>query len=466
MDANITKTLKSGVWYTVSNFCLKGIVFLTTPIFTRLLTQAEYGIFSNFTSWLNILMVITTLNVEATLISARYEYEDKLDGYIKSVLLLSLLSTTAWWMIVSFFMDKVQTWVDMPALYIHLMFGYLFTLPAINLFQTRERFFYRYKISVALSMTLSIGSSLLSVVLVILMSDSLTGRIVGYVLPNVIIGGALVVYLFRVGGKIVITYWKEALKIVLPFIPHLLSLTMLNQTDRIMITKICGETDTALYSLAYNVAMIITLLLTSLNGAFSPWLGEKLAMKDYLTIRKISKRYTMLFIYFAIGIMLFAPEILLILGGKKYIEAKWLMIPIAMGCICQFIYTLFVNVEQFEKKTVGMAYASISAAVLNLVLNAWLIPKYGYVAAAYTTLIGYLWLLLVHMYLVYRIKMSRVYSYRFIVIAVCTALIIACFIGGLYQFLFARYLVAVIYIIVTLVFVWHYKGRILELVKK
>ena len=233
-----------------------------------------------------------------------------------------------------------------------------------------------------------------------------------------------------------------------------------------MITKICGETDTALYSLAYNVAMIITLLLTSLNGAFSPWLGEKLAMKDYLTIRKISKRYTMLFIYFAIGIMLFAPEILLILGGKKYIEAKWLMIPIAMGCICQFIYTLFVNVEQFEKKTVGMAYASISAAVLNLVLNAWLIPKYGYVAAAYTTLIGYLWLLLVHMYLVYRIKMSRVYSYRFIVIAVCTALIIACFIGGLYQFLFARYLVAVIYIIVTLVFVWHYKGRILELVKK
>ncbi|MBQ9504828.1 MAG: oligosaccharide flippase family protein, partial [Lachnospiraceae bacterium] len=48
------KALRSGVWYTLSNFLLQGIAFITTPIFTRLMTKSDFGSFSNYTAWLSI----------------------------------------------------------------------------------------------------------------------------------------------------------------------------------------------------------------------------------------------------------------------------------------------------------------------------------------------------------------------------------------------------------------------------
>ena len=45
------KVIKSGFWYVFANFLNKGIVFLTTPIFTRLLTKGDFGLFNNFLSW-------------------------------------------------------------------------------------------------------------------------------------------------------------------------------------------------------------------------------------------------------------------------------------------------------------------------------------------------------------------------------------------------------------------------------
>lgn len=458
--------LKSGIWYTISNFLLRGIGFITTPIFTRLLTQEEFGAFSNYSSWVSILTIIVTLNVEATLISARYEYEDKLDEYILSVLSLSILSTAAWWLCANVFSAQAMDLFNMDSMYMNSMFVYLITLPAINLFQSRERFFFKYKMSVALSMILSIGTSLFSVLLVVSMSNRLSGRVFGMVIPSAIIGLILSAYFLLKGKRISTKYWKSALKIVLPFIPHLLSLTVLNMMDRIMITKICGERENALYSLGYTVATIITILLSSLNGAFAPWLGEKLAKKEYKEIRKVSKGYILLFTYFAIGLMLIAPEVLLILGGESYSDAKWIMIPISLGCVCQFIYTLFVNVEQFEKKTVGMAFASMSAALLNLVLNAWLIPIFGYVAASYTTLVGYLWLLAVHMYLVYRLKLNQIYSYRFIAFVILVAVIISLFINLLYTINILRYFVLGMFIVATLAVLIVSRDKINNMIKR
>ncbi len=100
-------------------------------------------------------------------------------------------------------------------------------------------------------------------------------------------------------------------------------------------------------------------------------------------------------------------------------EAKYVMAPVTMGCACQFIYTMYVNVEQYLKKTTGMALASVLAAAINVALNYVLIPKFGYLVAAYTTLIGYLCLMLMHMFLVKRIGMKNVYNN--IIVLLCVA---------------------------------------------
>ena len=45
------KVLKSGIWFTISNFIVKSIGFITTPIFTRMLSKSEFGDFNNFTTF-------------------------------------------------------------------------------------------------------------------------------------------------------------------------------------------------------------------------------------------------------------------------------------------------------------------------------------------------------------------------------------------------------------------------------
>ena len=68
---NNVKALKSGIWYTAANFLTKSIGFITTPIFTRLMTHDEFGLYNNFTSWTSTLTILVTLNLTSTFISAR-----------------------------------------------------------------------------------------------------------------------------------------------------------------------------------------------------------------------------------------------------------------------------------------------------------------------------------------------------------------------------------------------------------
>ena len=410
MDTNNTKALISGIWYTAANFIMKGIGFITLPIFTRMLSQDEFGLYSNYASWLTTFAMFASLNLGATVISARFDFENDFDGYISSVLSLSSFSILIWMLIVNIFPHWFASTTGVEYKYLNIMMLYLLFSAAIDMYQTRERYFFNYKISVFISLFLSVSSSILAILLIMYMDNRLDGRIIGFAIPYILMGMVLYTAIFLRGRKININYWKYALPICLPYIPHLLSLTLLNSIDKIMITKICGPGQNALYSLAYSCGAIVTMLITSLNTAFSPWLGRKLHDNDFDIIKKVSTQYVLLFVGLTCGIMLFVPELLLIMGGESYKEAIYVMPPIAFGCVCQFIYTMHVNIEQFKKKTVGMAVASVSAAGVNYLLNMFFIPKFGYISAAYTTLASFLWLMLIHMFLVYRIGYACVYD--------------------------------------------------------
>ena len=236
--------------------------------------------------------------------------------------------------------------------------------------------------------------------------------------------------------------------------------------DKVMITDIRGEEENALYTLAYQCSSVVTILVTSLNTAFSPWLGEKLHKDALDEIRAFSKKYVLIFLFFAVGIMLISPDIMMVMGGKPYMEAQYVMPPVMLGCVCQFVYTMYVNVEQFKKKTVGMAIASVSAAAMNYGLNYLFIPKYGYIAAAYTTLISFLWLLGTHMFLVWRLGLSKTYPNRFILSLVGIATVITVGINVLYSHTIIRYGITLIYACVLIFVIIHYKDQLIKLFKR
>ena len=428
------------------------MVLITTPVFTRLLTKDEFGYYSNYVSWLNIFQVIATLNVQATLVSAKYDYKRNFNEYVLSVFSLSALSILLWTIFINIFSKEMCSFLSLDIKYINLMFIYLLMLMSITIFQKKEQFFYRYKTTVIISMIITLFTAFLSIVLVMLFKNKIWGRILGSVIPTIIIGLILCIELIYKGKRVNIKCWNYALPICLPYIPHLLSMTLLNSMDRTMITKICGVEFTALYSVATTCGSAVSVINASLNDAFSPWLADKLNSKEFVKIKKVSYFYVGIFTYGAFGIMLFSPELLWLLGGKEYMEAQYVMPPIAMGAICQFLYTMFVNIEQARKKTLGMAIASAIAALINFILNSIYIPKFGYIAAAYTTLIGFMCLLFMHMFLVKIIGFSSVYNYKFFLFIILGMCFLTIGVNYLFVALKLRYLIIAIYLISILVF--------------
>ena len=324
----------------------------------------------------------------------------------------------------------------------------------IGIEQTYNQFTFNYKKTVIINVLLAIITMALSLVLVCVCEDKVNGRIIGGLLPVIMIGTYLVIK-----RKIGLAYrewvsdWKYIIKICIPYVPHLLSITILSSMDRVMINSICGAEDTALYSLAYSCGGILSIFVQAVNSAYSPWLGEKLEAKDHSAIYKMTKTYVSGFLIIALGIMTLAPEILLIMGGHQYQAAIAVMPPVIIGCYFQFIYTMFVNVEQYSKKTGGMAAATVCAALLNFVLNLTLIPRYGYAAAAYTTLVSYIVLMLIHMLLVKRIKLLKVYNIKTI-LSCCG---ICCFAGfGIifsYQVMVLRIIFLLIIVFIFLLYI-------------
>lgn len=270
--------------------------------------------------------------------------------------------------------------------------------PALQLLQAKNRINYKYKTYVALSFGSVLLSTLVSLGLVLLMQNKLAGRIIGHYGTVFVIDLCVYIYIIYKGRQFKWSECKYALLICIPMIPHLLSKYILNQSDRIMIKQFCGASDTAFYSLAYNCAMIPIMLATATNVAWSPWSSEKIHEGKYETVRKASYYYILLFYCVVLGIFVLGPEVVLILGGEKYAEAVNVLPPVVMGAAFQFLYNLYVSLEQFAKKTVGMAFGTIAAALINIGLNWLLIPRYGYIAAAYTTLVGYACLLVIHFF--------------------------------------------------------------------
>ena len=91
-----------------------------------------------------------------------------------------------------------------------------------------------------------------------------------------------------------------------------------------------------------------------------------------------------------LAVIWYAPEIILIMAGSQYQEAIWAVAPVSMSLLLLFYAQFFINVEFYYEEKKMLVYGSVGAALLNIALNAWLIPIFGFVAAGYTTLASYI----------------------------------------------------------------------------
>ena len=435
------KVISSGIWYTISNFVLKGVVFISIPIFSRIMSKEQFGSYSNYNTWLQLLITIVSFNLYVSVNRARLDFWKNLDEYCSSILLLGTGITLLFYIVVYFNINTFKQLFSMDEFYIHTMFLYLLVQPALEIFQVKQRVLYEYKASVLLSFISTLVTTIPSILLVLLLEDKFKARVIGYIFPFIVLNIFIYVYLLFKGKSFNFRYCKYAVLYSWPFIPHLLATYILSASDRIMITKFCGNQYTALYTIASNCMGICTLFLSALNNAVSPWIFDKIENEDIKIINDITAPYCFIFFFITQLAMLLAPELLWILGGTQYSGSKSMVVPLLTSVILQFAYCLYVNVEQYSRKTWAIALGTTIAAIINVLLNYILLPKYGYWIASYTTLAGYVVLFFVHYIFVRIIGYKNLYNDKFVFLMIFAAGLEQPVISFLYEHTFIRFII-------------------------
>ena len=448
---------KAGIWYIISSIVVKTISVITTPIFTRVMTQEEYGIISNLISWYSLLLPFCTLRLVSSIGRAKLDFKNQLDKYVGSMQLLALLVTGLVSILTICFLKPVAKFMELSPILVILLILYLISSPAIEFTQTKYRYEYDYKKNIFIAWYTAIGTTLLSLFLVLCFDkNKVVARSIGMILPYVILSG---VYWIRgIKNKTTvynIRYWKYGVAISAPLIVHGISGSILAQSDRIVITKACGTEYTAIYSLVYTYAYLLTVITGAVSEAWLPWFHDNLYIGNYEKIRVNAKKLVVLGCYIGLATVAIAPEMITFLGGKQYIDGLRCVVPLVLGAVCQYIFTFYVNIELHMKKTVYVSSGTVIAAILNLVLNLFFISRYGYLAAAYTTLVSYLAIMLIH-YMITRYKLGmNLYHNSFMFSSLTITYVIAIGLGTLFEYNGLRY---VLMLIGFISFLYYFRG--------
>ena len=430
---NLSKPVKATLWFTVCNILQKGILFLAVPIYTRIMTTEQYGLYSVFLSWLEIFEIFGTFRIGwGGYIVGLTKYEDDRDGYTSSMQCLSIVITFVTMLIYLVFQNTINQITGLDTILTVMIFGLLFTMPAIQFWSVRERVEYRYIRLFIVTVTFSVLVLAFGTVAGIISQNHKTEAIILARLVVQAIEGAMLVWV-NCHKKFVFfksEYWKRAFIFNCPLIPYYLSMVVLHSSDRIIINSIVGSTCAAIYGVAYTLSSCMSIFSSAINQTIQPWLYAKMKSGN---VKNVPSTISMtLIIVAALNLVLIAlaPEIMMIVAPVQYQEAIWIIPPLAASIVVMFYYQPFVNIEFYFEESKLTSFASIGVALLNVVLNLYFIPIYGYLAAGYTTLFSYLVFAVCHYIFMKIVCRKNDYHEKLISIRSVTGILFAFILAG------------------------------------
>lgn len=392
-----SKFVQSAAIYTITNVINKALPFLLLPVLTRYLSPGDYGIVSMFGVLVSFVVPFTGLNVHGAISRMYYERETiDFKVYIANSIYILLVSTTLVGVIFVLFSELISGVSSVPTdvlwMVVVVAFSQFVTRIILSLWQVQVRpmLFGVYQIS------LTFMSMVLSLIFVAVVGLTWKGSLYAQIISGSVFTLIAFIFLIKenwIKNKIDFSYIKHALYFGVPLVPHALSGVMMTMIDRLFITNMVGIESTGIYTVGYQVGMIISLLATSFNQAYVPWLYSKLkenSQEVKLKIVKFTYLYNVAILLFALVLSLIAPLLLSVIVGKQYVDAGSYVSWIAFGYAFNGMYLMVTNYIFYAQKTSLLILVTIVSSVLNIVLNYVFIKSFGAIGAAQATTLIYL----------------------------------------------------------------------------
>jgi len=391
------KILTQSLLYGTGNVATGLLHLAVIVILTRYLSKEGYGTYENAFVWFVLLSEILTLGFGSSLFRYYNLYKDP--GERQKAVSTALIFVVSVCLVSNFLIYLGRTHIsDMlygtPSYADYLVYASVAAglivpgrLAQVYIRIMERPVFYNFAV------LLRVGAILCSMyIMVVRMDMGAYGAILSLVVSNTVLALTLVPWLIsRVKLSFSPGVLKGMLSFGLPYIPAGICMWVLSLSDRYLLTYYTSLEAVGLYSVAYRLGMVMALVLAGFQLAW-PQFAYSLEHSDEGDA-VYSRILTYLFVTMtAIGLLfsLFREELISLAATDDYLQAAHVIPFIAFAYSFEAIYTVTSLGAVFHRRTLYVALTCLTAAVMNIVLNIILIPRFGITGAALSTTVSYI----------------------------------------------------------------------------
>ena len=389
---NLRVPAKASMWYTASSVLAKGISALCTPIFTRLLTPSEYGLYPLYNTWLSVVTVIVTLELTGGVIyRGLQKFENKKDEFISSAFGLFLFVFIGFCTLYFAFYDNFNNLTGLNLFISSLLLLEIFASTVIAFYTARARFEYKYKSATVINLISSFCIPFVSIAFILLTNLRSEARIIASAITLSAVGVFALYDMLKRSIKIFNKeMWLFLLKFNIPLLPHYLSVSLIMRIGEITIGRVYGTDDLGRYSIAVSIGLALTVITSGILSALSPWLLRKVRSKESDKIRDVLLLITKLVSVLCLLLLAGVPELMKILTTEAFYSALPAVYPLALSIIPIILSNAIISAEMYFEKTILTALPSIASAGVSIALATLILPSVDYQFAGVFVLISYL----------------------------------------------------------------------------
>lgn len=376
----------------LGKFCTQFLSFLLVPIYTNYLTTLDYGYVDLIQTYVALLIPIILLRLDSSVF--RYLIDERSNDKEKN----KTISTSIFFMIIQIVL------FCFIFLIINGMFQFKYAIYiCINvIFVALSNIMLQIVRGIGDNMGYSIGSIitgiitiLLNIIFIIFLKGNASYILIASSIANLICFIYLYlrnkIYVFSKFKNIDIKKMKKMLKYSIPMIPDGLSWWIVNVSDRSIISSIMGISANGIYAISSKFSNILSAIFQIFNMSWQESASLHINDKDRdKFFNNILNTCYEVFFSMCILIMVIMPIIYKIFIGKDYIDS-YIYIPILLlANLYNAVSNIYGGVYIAQKNTKKVAKTTMIAAGINIIINIYLIKKFGLLAAAISTLISYI----------------------------------------------------------------------------
>jgi O-antigen/teichoic acid export membrane protein len=389
--------------YGAANAATAGLAFVLVPLYTHSLTSSEFGVYSLIAMIYGLLSITTDCGFTTSI--SRYYFDEGQDGegggidtYRRSLISTAILTTA----VVSATVGAVcYVSADLvsrlgfgspsygPFLRVvagAVIFRGLTVVPMVYLRVTGRAIAYGLLMIAQMSLYLAFN-----LFFVLILRWGVMGIVYSYVLSA---AGWALLALWMVGKDLVarprMEVAKNLLSLGVPFVPVLFLMWVIDVSDRYLVERYASTREVGLYSLGYSISQIMMLVVRAFTLGFGPFSFRILARADAASVyARVAGLYLSGAGLVWLVVSLFSGEIVALISPVGFHAAAMYVPPVAFGYLLYGLFVLAVTGQGVAKQTSGLLWVTLLAALANFGLNVWLVPWFGAIAAAYTTVLAY-----------------------------------------------------------------------------